>query len=429
MNLRAQVVLPITAPPIRDGVVETSGRRIQGVRRWRELSSSERSKVIDLGEAILMPGLVNAHCHLDYTHMAGQIAPPKRFTDWLKLIVSTKAGWNLADYAASWAEGAAMLLRSGTTTVADIEAVPQLLPEMWKRTPLRVISFLEMITISRSPEAVLKETLAKLCELPGASRRTGLSPHAPYTTVQALLQETARIARKRRLLLTTHIAESAAEYGMFVRGEGEMYEWLHRSGRDMSDCGHCSPVQHYAKAGMLGRNVLATHLNYLANGDARLLGQRGVSVAHCPRSHFYFQHGPFPLRRLLRQGVNVCLGTDSLVTVYRKRNETVSLDMFAEMRALQARESWLTPRTIVRMATVNGARALGRGQELGQLARGALADVIAITLPAGTRDPYEAVLEHCGDVQASMIDGGWTRASARRPDFPALLRTEVRAPQ
>ena len=101
----------------------------------------------DLEEAVLLPGLVNAHCHLDYTDMAGFLPPPKQFTDWIKAIVALKSSWTLEEFATSWQHGAAMLLRTGTTTVADVEAVPELLPTAWGGTPLRVISFRELINL------------------------------------------------------------------------------------------------------------------------------------------------------------------------------------------------------------------------------------------------------------------------------------------
>ena len=113
------------------------------VSRWRDQTVPVGEPVVDLGETVLLPGLVNAHCHLDYTDMAGEIAPTRFFTDWIKTITAAKAGKIYADFAQSWLRGAQMLLRTGTTTVADIEAVPELLPEVWRATPLRVFSFLE----------------------------------------------------------------------------------------------------------------------------------------------------------------------------------------------------------------------------------------------------------------------------------------------
>src|SRR5262245_12818152 len=142
--LRARAVLPVFRPPIADGAVVIAGQHIVAVGRWRELSSQFGGPVTDLGDAVMLPGLVNAHCHLDYTQMAGLFPPRKSFCDWIKLITTEKAQWTYSDFAQSWLEGAKMLLRSGTTTVGDIEAAPELLPEVWDATPLRVISFLEM---------------------------------------------------------------------------------------------------------------------------------------------------------------------------------------------------------------------------------------------------------------------------------------------
>src|SRR5262249_39392307 len=240
------------------------------------------------------------------------------FTDWLKVITDTKADWGYADYVESWTKGAEMLLRSGTTTVGDIEAVPQLLPKVWESTPLRVISFLEMIGITkrRSPQAILQETLGKGIALKHRRCGIGLSPHAPYSTLPELLRLSAQTATRRRWLVCTHVAESALEFDMFSRRRGEMFDWLARSGRDMSDCGQGSPVRHLERFGLLGSNLLGVHLNYLGRGDLQLLRDRGVSIVHCPRSHSYFRHDPFPLRSLMRAGVNVCLGTDSLASVY-----------------------------------------------------------------------------------------------------------------
>ena len=411
MILRARLVLPVSQPPITDGAIWIERDRIRGVGPWRDFSH-RRTERVDLGEVVLMPGILNAHCHLDYTHMAGQFSPPKLFIDWLKLITTAKSQWTTEDYRESWESGAAMLLRTGTTTVADIEAVPELLPRVWDSTPLRIISFLEMIGLTprRPPEKVLQEALDKMESLVGKRCQTGLSPHAPYTAVTGLLEKTAELAKRRGWLLCTHVAESKAEFTMFAEGRGEMYEWLERSGRAMSDCGLGSPVQHLERHGILRKNLLATHVNYLSRGDAALLAKRKVTVVHCPRSHAYFSHDEFPMRRLLRAGVNVCLGTDSLASVTKTRRQQVELDMFSEMRVLADRQPWLSPQAILQMSTVNAACALGHGATLGQLAPRALADVIALRVAATPRTVWQNILEHKGPVAASMIGGNWAIA-------------------
>jgi aminodeoxyfutalosine deaminase len=410
--LRACVVLPVSRPPIREGAVLVSGKRVAAVGRWRDLSSHRCKQTLDLGNAVVMPGLINAHCHLDYTNMAGQLPPPKVFSDWLKLITETKAGWSYSDYAESWPNGARMLVRNGTTSVADIEAVPELLPKVWGETPLRVFSFLEMIGIkcSRQPRAILQEAVERIDSLKSFRGRAGLSPHAPYSTVPELLRLSAQTARRRQWRLTTHLAESELEFEMFARGRGEMFDWLQRSGRDMSDCGLGSPVQHLDRCGALSGRLLAVHVNYLGREDAALLGKRRVHVVHCPRCHFYFHHDPFPLRRLAEAGVNVCLGTDSLASVYKTRRQNVELSLFEEMRALARNEPSLSARKIVRMATLNGARALGLGGQIGELSEGSFADLVALPFVGKIADIYDSVLHHQGAVAASMIDGRWAIA-------------------
>jgi cytosine/adenosine deaminase-related metal-dependent hydrolase len=176
----------------------------------------------------------------------------------------------------------------------------------------------------------------------------------------------------------------------------------------MSDCGMGSPVQHLARCGLLNRRLLAVHVNYLARKDAALLGARRVSVVHCPRSHHYFQHEPFALRRLARARVNICLGTDSLATVYQKRNQPVELNMFEEMRALAHAAPLLSARKLLGVATVNGARALGLGGRIGELSRHASADLIAIPFAGPATQAHDAVLHHRGDVALSIIAGKWT---------------------
>ena len=410
--LRARVVLPVSQPPIREGAVLVSGKRIAAVGRWRDLSAHSQVKTVDLGEAVLMPGLVNAHCHLDYTDMAGQFPPPRVFADWLKLITEAKAGWSYSDYAESWLNGARMLIRTGTTSVADIEAVPELLPKAWGETPLRVFSFLEMIGIKgySQPSAIVRDVVERIDALKGFRGRPGLSPHAPYSTVPELMRLSAQTARRRKWRLATHLAESAMEFEMFARARGQMFDWLQRSGRDMSDCGLGSPVQHLERCGALSERLLASHVNYLGKQDAALLAKRKVHVIHCPRCHFYFHHDPFPLRRLAKAGVNVCLGTDSLASVYKARRQKVELSLFEEMQALAKNEPSLSARQIVRMATLNGARALGMGGQIGELAKGSLADLVALPFVTKTADIYDGVLHHKGDVAASMIDGRWVIA-------------------
>lgn len=409
MILRARIVLPVSRPPVENGAVLISGNHIRAVGSWPELQSASGGKVVDLGEAVLLPGLVNAHCHLDYTDMAGQLPPPKTFTDWIPLITAAKSAWGYSDYARSWLHGAHMLLKTGTTTVADIECMPDLLPEMWDATPLRVFSFIEMtgIRARRPPQEIIREAVEKIDSLTHARCAASLSPHAPYSTLPELLRLSAELARKKKWRIATHVAESEQEFEMFTAASGRMFDWLKRNERDPSDCGLGSPVRHLARNQMLSENLLAIHVNCLARGDATLLGKHRVNVVHCPRSHAYFQHPPFLRERLANAGVNLCLGTDSLSTVRKTGKQKLELNLFDEMRALAAADKTVSALEILRMATINGARALGLAGQVGELAKNAFADLIALPFAGRTDDVHEAVIAHTGNVAASMIDGRW----------------------
>jgi cytosine/adenosine deaminase-related metal-dependent hydrolase len=413
MILRARTILPVSRPPVENGAVVVSGNEIRAAGPWPDLPGREAEKVLDLGEVILLPGLVNAHCHLDYTDMAGEFLPPESFTDWIKLITAAKGGWTYTDFAQSWLNGAQMLVRNGATTVADFENVPELLPEVWSATPLRVFSFLEMTGVKsrRNPLAILDAAVEKISSLGKSSRNAaGLGPHAPYSTAPELLRLTAETARQRGWRLATHVAESAEESEMFQNARGAMFDWLARNQRDNSDCGLGSPVAHLARDQMLGENLMAIHANLLAPGDAELLGRHRVHVVHCPRSHDYFSHPPFPRRQLAAAGVNLCLGTDSLSTVRKVKRQKLELNLFEEMRRFAAADKTVSPVEILRMATVNGAKALGMAGQIGEIAENAFADLIAIPFTGKSADIYDAVLHHASTVSASMIDGQWAIA-------------------
>jgi cytosine/adenosine deaminase-related metal-dependent hydrolase len=407
MILRARAVVPISRAPLEDGAVQTLGKNITWVGRWSELPAAERVDVVDLGESILLPGLVNAHCHLDYTNMVGKLAPPRRFTNWIQSLVALKATWTDTDFASSWIRGSEMLLRTGTTTVADIESVPTLIPAAWEKSPLRIISFRELIALRDTPEtaAAIRNSIQQWIAL-DSHTRVGLSPHAPYTTTAALLQEASALAREKCWPLVTHVAESEEEFEMFMYRTGPLFDWL-KSQRDMSDCGHGSPIRSLEKIGYLKRNLIAAHVNYVWRDDVATLARRRVNVVHCPHSHDYFRHLQFPYADLRSAGVNVCLGTDSLATVRKRGGQTPELNMFREMQEFAAAAPDVPPSAILKLATVNGAQALGRKGRFGELTSLASADLIAVPFNGSFGDVYESIIHHSGDVLASMIEGQW----------------------
>jgi cytosine/adenosine deaminase-related metal-dependent hydrolase len=401
--LRARIVVPISQPPIADGFVRVEGNRIVEVGAW--VDAENKSEAEDLGEVILLPGLVNAHCHLDYTDFVGAIPAPRSFTDWINAIVDLKADVDDAAHRESWLHGAAQCLRHGTTTLGNIETRPDLLPELWAATPLRMVSFLELIVIRAHSDAAqaVADAANWIANHKPPRGHAGLSPHAPYTTKPELLEACATTG----LPMAMHLAESAEEDEMFRQGSGPLYERLSRAGREMADCGSGSPIAHAKRHGVLRSGMLAIHGNYLDDDDISLLAGNQVSLVHCPRSHAYFGHAPFRAEALRAAGVNLCLGTDSLATV---RAGDAELSLFAELRAHREAFSNLADldlETLLQCVTVNPARALGMAGQVGELAADAFADLIALSFDGPIESALEAIANHIGPARSVMLDGEW----------------------
>ena len=193
---------------------------------------------------------------------------------------------------------------------------------------------------------------------------------------------------------------------MFRDAAGPLFKWLAPQ-RATDDLGRGTPVQHAQACGYLGENLLAVHANYVDADDMAILANQGVHVVHCPRSRAYFGHDRFPFEKLVSAGVNICLGTDSLASVRKSRNQQIRLSMFEEMRTFAKFYPNVSPESILRMATVNGAKALNKSSILGEITPGAKADLVTISFAGLEREALEALVHFAGDVSASMINGQW----------------------
>lgn len=409
MIVRARIVVPVRRPPIENGAVRILDGRITEVGGRSQMQPQPGELTTDLGDQVLMPGLVNSHCHLEYTHMAGMIPPLKSFADWIKAINSIKGSWTDTHYQASWSDGARQLLQSGTTTVANVESNLSLLPDIRLQTPLRVLSFFEVIGIrkERTPEEVLEPVLsrAETCRQAG-HLLLGLSPHALYSTTPALLTQCLKTAQSRKWRLMTHLAESADEAQMFENSRGPLFNWL-REQRDMGDLRDISPIQMAGQAGLLSADFFAIHANYLWPDDVELLARSKSTVVHCPRSHAYFRHTPFLHDALRIAGVNLCLGTDSMATVIKDRDWVPTLNMFAEMRIFAGTAGLLPASSILRMATINPARALGLEGLAGELGPGSWADLVALPCVSNVAEVEEEIINFSGKPSGVMVSGQW----------------------
>lgn len=403
MILRAQTVVPVSAPPLENGAVAINGAgRITAVGPFAEVAAAEPgAEVIDLGARALLPGLINAHCHLDYTTLRGAIGPQKTFTRWITRINALKRQMTDDDYLAAIARGFEELRLWGTTTVCNLEAFPELLPRM-PRPPLRTWWFLELIDIrSRVPsEELLARALSFFERHEGWLGGFGLNPHAPYTASKELFQLCAECGGESGMPLSTHIAESADEEAMFRHAKGEMYEFFRDLGRPMGDCGKESPFSSAVSRGLIGPGWLLAHANELDDADFdRIAATPGEwHIVHCPRSHAFFQHRRFPWQRLEAAGVTLSLGTDSLAS-----NDSLSL--FAEMQTARQANPELTSETLVKSVTTHPAKALRKSGELGELTPGAHADLIALPFAGKPSEVYDAIVANRSPIPWMMLDG------------------------
>ena len=419
MIIRARIVVTMDGPPIENGAVAISENQIIDVGRFPAVSAQHPGKkIVDLGEKALLPGLINAHCHLDYTCLRGKIPPRKSFADWIRAINAEKAKLSPEDYLASINEGFAEAKRFGTTTIANLTAFPELISQI--QAPVRTWWFAELIDVrdpSRANELVdfAIESLGR-ARPPGAP--WGLAPHALFTASANLYRRCEEIAHRDHVLLTTHLAESREEMEMFRHGSGPLYEFMKSIGRPMDDCGQETPLERFLGAPggrALPDRWIVAHLNELAESDFKLLKELTTKfhIAHSPRSHDYFGHSRFPFEKLRALGFNICLGTDSLAS-----NESLSL--FDEMRAFQRSEPGISPDKVLEMATVNPGLALDQsrhGRKLGRIRAGFQADLIAVPC-SGTDNLFEQIVAFDGPVDWMLLDGKTEedRASDSRND-------------
>jgi cytosine/adenosine deaminase-related metal-dependent hydrolase len=399
MIIRARTVVTMDGVPVKNGAVAISENQIIDIGNFPEVSARHPGKkIVDLGEQALLPGLINAHCHLDYTCLRGKIPPRKSFADWIRAINAEKAKLSPEDYLASINEGFAEAKRFGTATIANLTAFPELISQI--QAPVRTWWFAELIDV-RSPERA-NEIVDLAIELLKPEPRWGLAPHALFTASGDLYRRCEEVARREKILLTTHLAESREEMEMFRHGSGPLYEFMKSIGRPMDDCGQETPLERFV--GRLGDASLpaqwiVAHLNELAESDFKLLKElkSKFHIVHSPRSHDYFGHSRFPFERLRALGFNICLGTDSLAS-----NE--SLSVFAEMRAFQRSEPGISPDKILEMVTVNPALALHQHNCLGRIRPGSQADLIAVPC-SGTDNLFEQILAFDGPVDWMLLDG------------------------
>jgi cytosine/adenosine deaminase-related metal-dependent hydrolase len=391
-------VVPDPASSIDDGAVLVRGDRVARVGRFPDLSR-EPARVLDLGETALLPGLVNAHCHLDLTGARGRFAPTADFLGWILGILPLRDGLR-PGVAAAAEEGARELLASGCTLVADMVREPAAL-EGIRRSGIRAVTFYEILgRRSDARFAAFEGLLDDPAPAPAEGTTTpGLGAHAPYTCAPDLLARCADLARRRRWPVSIHASESSAEQEWTVRGEGPFADPLRAFFGPEWTSPRKTPLRHLRDAGFLGEPRLLAHGNFLDREEMAMARDGGHVVVHCPGSHAFFSHGRHPVEDLLGAGVPVAIGTDSLAS-----HPDGVLSIPGELRRLAARVPSLPPRELLAMATVNGAEGMGLAGLAGVLAPGSFADAAAFDAPGGWKGP-ESLLDPGLRCTAAFVGG------------------------
>ncbi len=400
MILTAAWVAPVTSPPIRRGYVEVSAGRIVRLGPISELSPGARAGIDDLGEAILVPGLVNPHTHLELTCYAGRLAPAP-FWPWIRELARMRRA---ADHAQreelAAAEGAWRSLRAGVTCVGDISR-ENVAWKTLKSIPIRKVCFAELLSLADNPPRNPDELRAALAQIREDELLTaGITPHAPYTVPHEHLQAAIALAAELDRPWCTHWAETHEEIA-FLAGQSEaMPAFLQAL---LRQCGVQSP--HLSSGAYLdscvngNRPGLLAHVNYVSDADVAGLAAAGHCVVYCPRAHRFFGHPPHPFRRLQAAGLTVAIGTDSLAS-----ND--SLSILAELRhvRLNVADAPSAP-VLLQMATLDAARALRLDSTIGSLEPGKLADLAAFPCPPDAVDPLAQVIDSDPPALAVWVAG------------------------
>ena len=445
----ARWVLPIVSPAIEDGAVAVDGSKILVVGPRSEIISRfPGARISDFGQAAILPGLVNAHSHLELTVMRGFLESKEHdFAAWLRKLTTARMAMNGEDLLVSATCGAIEAARAGVTCFGDSSSSATHAMKALREVGLRGIVYQESFgpdpNLAGENVAGLRKQIAEMRDHESDFVRAGISPHAPYTVSAPQLELISRLSIDEKLPLMMHAAESQAEKSFMMEGLGRFAEGLKARGIDWQAPG-ISTIEYLARHGILETRPLLAHCINVDDSDLELIKQSGAGIAHCPKSNAKLGHGRAPFQKFLAHGINVGLGSDSVAS-----NNTCDILEEARFGTLLARlDRGISPRVgegasldrgsspTVRegartsdaladaratapvsaaqslfAATLGGARALGLENQVGALAAGMQADITVISINGAhqqpVRDPADALIFSSSgrDVVLTMVAG------------------------
>jgi aminodeoxyfutalosine deaminase len=386
---RAAWVLPIAVPPIRDGWVAVDGGRIVGVGGPSDTpAGAPESKQPE----VILPGLVNAHVHLELSWMRGAVRRASSMPGWASQLMSIRGGvWPEPTAAIA---GAVEEARSfGTALVGDVTNTLSTYHELATHDICAAVFFEQLGFRTPDPAARAAAARDKLEALASDSRlKAFVGAHAPYSVSPGLL---SAIHDLHGEVVAIHLAESEEEVRFLMDGTGAWRRVLENLGVWDPDWvpPRCGPVEYLERLGLLDSRLLAAHGVQLTDVELSRLSDAHATLVTCPRSNVWTGAGPPPIQRFYDSGVRLAVGTDSLASV-------ADLNVFSELAALRAAAPAVAASRFLESATRTGAEALGFAKELGTISPGKRAKLIAVRLPSHVDDVEEYLV---GGIQAADI--------------------------
>jgi cytosine/adenosine deaminase-related metal-dependent hydrolase len=396
IRFRASWVVPIAGRPIRDGWVAVDAGRISGVGQHAKSSRGDR----DLGRVAIMPGLVNAHTHLELSHLQERVPPSADFVSWIRSIVASRrrdSDPHASHIVDGVHNGIDEAVRFGTAVVGDISNT--LVPvALLARSPLAGVVFYELIRFSApDPTGFVDQALRQISVLPSSDRvRISLAAHAPYSVSPLVLRAIREaVDGHAHEAYSVHLSESVAEVEFIKNGTGPWRSFLEDVGAwnpEWRPHGG-SPVEYVDACGFLSAKAVVVHGVQMSPPDLARLVNHDTTLVTCPRSNVRTGAGIPPVARFYQSGVRVAIGTDSLAS-------TPDLNMFAELAELRQLAPAVPASRLLESATRHGARALGFDADYGTIEPGKRARLLAVSVPEDADDVEEYLVS---GIQAEQI--------------------------
>jgi cytosine/adenosine deaminase-related metal-dependent hydrolase len=349
---------------------------------------------VNLGARAILPGLVNAHTHLELSWMRARVAPASRMPDWIRALMALRRDVHRDDpFAMAAAVGE--VRRAGTSLVGDISNT-LMSSHALAASPLGGCLFYELLGFNHpDPLGRVNEKLEPVRAAARPRLRTSIVPHAPYSVSPAMLRAIGSLAQSEGWRVSVHAGESADEVEFLATGRGPWRDLLESLGAwtDGWTPPGTGPIAYLESFGLLHARTLVVHAVHLTDAELRRVAEADATIVTCPRSNRWVGVGDPPLARFYASGARVALGTDSLASC-------PDLNLFAELARVRELAPEVPARSLLHTATQAGADALGFGEEHGAIASGRRADLIAVEVPKGTADVEEYL---CSGIGASAI--------------------------